>query len=435
MPMVEIFCRAFRKNNKMIALYQITNFKIFDLFLSGQHLLRSLRKPIAMIRRKLTRIFTTILLSSIVFSAYSQSLPNGQEAKYNPVLTAVPFLTISPDARHSAMGDAGVATSPDANAQHWNPSKYLFVQDQFGVSLSYTPWLRDLVDGINMAYLAGYYRIDNNQVIGSSFRYFAMGDIKLVDQSGTFQNMVSPNEFAFDVSYSRRLSENWSGGVAFRYIRSDLFSGLTAEANEAMSSFAADISFFRTKSWMSENNKNRSLAYGINISNIGGKMDDELFLPTNLRLGTSFATDLSTNHMLSFSLDLNKLLVPTPSQSIETDSEGGIIILPNDNSNQSAIGGIFSSFGDAPGGFKEEMQEINIGLGAEYTYHQQFSLRMGYFYENEFKGNRNFVTTGVGMKLKSFAIDLSYIIPTINNSPMANTFRFSLLMNIDTFSR
>lgn len=155
MPMVEIFCRAFRKNNKMIALYQITNFKIFDLFLSGQHLLRSLRKPIAMIRRKLTRIFTTILLSSIVFSAYSQSLPNGQEAKYNPVLTAVPFLTISPDARHSAMGDAGVATSPDANAQHWNPSKYLFVQDQFGVSLSYTPWLRDLVDGINMAYLAG----------------------------------------------------------------------------------------------------------------------------------------------------------------------------------------------------------------------------------------------------------------------------------------
>jgi len=370
---------------------------------------------------------------SIVLFLFSFSLiaegqaPTGQEVKYNPISTAVPFLTISPDSRHGAMGDVGAATSPDANSQYLNPSKYAFTEGKFGFSLSYTPWLRQLVNDINLAYMAGYYRLNSNEVIASSLRFFSMGDITLTGQDQMATGTVSPSEFAFDVSYSRKLSDNFSGGVAMRYIRSDLSGGIGAETYSAGNAFGTDVSFYYFNKW-GGTGTSKSIAAGINLSNIGSKISydqgaNKEFIPANMRLGTTFTNEFDDFNLISISLDFNKLLVPTPTGEVDNTS------------NKSVVSSIFGSFSDAPGGFKEEMQEFTISTGAEYWYNKQFALRTGYFYEPQNKGNRKFFTAGVGVKMNIAAIDFSYVIPVHRNSPLANTIRFTVLFDVDSFGK
>ena len=380
-------------------------------------------------------LLTYSLLSGLMTAG--QSLPTGQEVRYNPISTAVPFLLITPDSRHGAMGDAGAATSPDANSQYLNPSKYAFSESKYAFSLSYTPWLREIVNDVNLAYLAGYYRIDNQQVIGSSLRYFSMGEITLTGQDQAVIGTVSPNEFAIDFSYSRKLSNNLSGGVALRLIHSNLSGGIGAENYTAGNAFATDVSFYYTTPLGGEGTT-KSFAAGINFSNIGSKISydqgaNKEFLPANMRLGATFTNALDDYNSFSVSMDLNKLLVPTPSTNTSYASDGSIVVLPDNTSNKSVISSIFGSFTDAPGGFKEEMQEIMVSLGAEYWYRKQFAVRMGYFNESQNKGNRKFFTAGVGVKMNVAAIDLSYVIPVQRNNPLSNTIRFTLLFNVDSF--
>lgn len=367
-----------------------------------------------------------ILLSLLCLTATAQ--------EYNPISTAVPFLTITPDSRHSAMGDVGAATAPDANSQFMNPSKFAFAQDKWGFSLSYTPWLRQLVSDVNLAYLSGFYQLDPLQAIGTSLRYFSMGQIALTGVDQTNMGSVSPSEFAFDVSYSRRLSDKFSGGVALRYIRSDLSGGFGgtqagAETYSAGNAFATDVSFYYNNRLGGEGSNN-SIGVGINMSNIGSKISynqgsTKEFLPANMKLGTTFTTMLNDSSSFSFSVDVNKLMVPTPKKNADGTYDNG--------SNKSPISGIFSSFNDAPKGMSEELQEVTISLGAEYWYRKQFAIRAGYFNEAQNKGNRKYATVGVGVKLLIAGIDVSYVVPFQHNNPLANTVRFSLLFNIDSF--
>ena len=383
-----------------------------------------------------------IILFSLSLVVVGQSLPTGQEVRYNPISTAVPFLTITPDSRHGAMGDVGAATSPDANSQYLNPSKYAFTEGKYGFSLSYTPWLRELVNDINLAYLSGYYRIDDMQVIASSLRYFSMGDITLTSEAQPNIATVNPSEFAFDFSYSRKLSDKFSGGVAIRYIRSDLSGGIstgTGVEYTAGNAYGTDVSFYYINQW-GGTGASKSFAAGINFSNIGSKISydqgtNKEFLPANMRLGTTFTNQFDEFNMLSISLDVNKLLVPTPATKVSYTGSGDIVITPDNNSNKSVISSIFGSFSDAPGGFKEELQEFTISTGMEYWYNKQFALRAGYFNEAQNKGNRKFFTAGVGVKMNIASIDFSYVIPVQRNNPLANTIRFTLLFDVDSFTK
>lgn len=385
------------------------------------------------------RILILLMGFLCLFSGRSQTLPTGQEARYNPVSTAVPFLLISPDSRHGAMGDAGVATAPDVNSQHWNAAQYAFVDKPYGFSLTYTPWLRELDNDINLAYLSGFCRLDGEQSLGASLRYFKMGGVMLTDGIGTNLAEVSPNEFAFDVSYSRKLSERWSGGVTLRYIRSDLSDGMGSESYVPGNAMATDISFYYRNRWGGENQQ-QTFSAGINLSNIGSKIsyDDGItkeFLPANLKLGVGYGKVINALHSLNFAFDMNKLMVPSPTSRIITDGEDGIIVLPGNQSNETVIGALFSSFGDAAGGFSEELKEFSTSLGAEYWYNQQFAIRTGFFNESAKKGNRKFFTTGLGVKMKLCTIDFSYLIALKQNSPLANTVRFTLTMDSDSFKR
>jgi Type IX secretion system protein PorV len=386
----------------------------------------------------------TLLLLVLVIDSNAQSLTTGQEVRYNPISTAVPFLTITPDSRSGAMGDAGAATSVDVNAQHSNPSKYAFATDQWGLGVSYTPWLRQLTGDVNLAYLSGFYRLDSKQSIGASLRYFNMGRIGMTDQAGVSTGAAYPSEFALDGSYSLKLSDNFSGGVALRYIRSDLSGGfggslIGQENRSAGNAVATDVSFYYHNRLGAEGSPN-SIAAGVNLSNIGSKISynqgsTKEFLPANMRIGTTFTTQLNDSNSLALSLDLNKLLVPTPANIIMTAADGSKIIMPNNNSSKSVISSIFSSFGDAPGGLSEELKEFTLSLGAEYLYQKQFALRTGYFNESKMKGNRKYFTFGVGLKLQLASIDVSYVVPVDHNNPLANTVRFSLLFNTDSFTR
>jgi hypothetical protein len=387
---------------------------------------------------KLILLAVIPLITCIMGNA--QSLATGQEVRFNPIYTATPFLTITPDSRHGAMGDAGAATSADANSQYWNSSKYPFINDQYGISLSYTPWLRQLTGDINLAYLAGYFKLDGLQTIGSSLRYFSMGDIRQTDLNGTYTSTANPNEFALDLSYSRKLSEVFSGGVAIRYIRSDLSNGsagtLTgAGTYSAGNAFATDVSFYYQNKLGGDESRN-SIAAGVNFSNIGSKISynqgsTKEFLPANMKLGTTFITQMTDSSSLSFSLDLNKLLVPTPSNIVTTKSDGSVILTPDNNSGKSVISSIFGSFTDAPGGYKEELQEVTVSLGAEYWYRKIFAIRGGYFNESQNKGNRKYFSAGVGVKIKTCNIDLSYLVPVQQNNPLANTIRVTVLFNLN----
>ncbi len=355
----------------------------------------------------------------------------------NAIPTAVPFLTITPDSRAGGMGDVGVATTPDINSQHWNAAKYAFKEGTWGVGISYSPWLRHLVNDINLAYLVGYYRFDKLQTVSMSLRYFSLGNIEFTDEWATPIRTFNPNEFALDAGYARAFSEKVSAGLVFRFIYSNLTGGTGTGSTDTRPgmSFAADVNmYYHTDITLSD--KDGEAAFGLNISNIGTKMsytaDQEAsFLPTNLRLGGSLGIDLDKYNRINFALDLNKLLVPTP--PVYNDSTGDIIA--GMDPNVSVPVGMLHSFYDAPGGFREEFHEITWSAGAEYWYNQLLALRGGFFYEHATKGNRKYFSMGLGLRLNVFAVDFSYLIPIYQNNPLAGTLRFTLLFDFDKFNK
>lgn len=353
--------------------------------------------------------------------------------KYNPVTTATPFLTISADSRSSAMGDVGVSTSPDINSQAWNPAKYAFIEDDFGVSFSYTPWLRELVNDIGLSYISGFKRLDDQQAVSASMRYFSLGAIQWTDNLGTELGEISPNEFALDASYSRLFSDNWSGAVTFRYIHSDLTGGARVDVSGSSqeygpgNSFATDISVYHRGS-LKKTTTPVDYAVGLNISNIGAKISytdgaDKEFLPTTFRLGTSWTFEVDDYNTVTATAEMSKLLVPT---SDPVNDPGDTV-----RNATGVVKALFSSWNDAPRGFEEELEEIMLSVGVEYLYAQRFAIRGGYFHENQYKGNRQFFSVGAGFEMNVFALDVSYLVPMDAASPLANTLRFSLSFGVD----
>lgn len=337
------------------------------------------------------------------------------------ISTGVPFLLISPDARSGAMGDVGSAITADANSIHWNPAKLAFIENKNGISLSYSPWLQHLVPDINLAYLSGYHQLDDRNTIGASLRYFSLGQIQLVDINKVDQGTYSPNEFALDGTLARKFGDNFSLGTALRFIYSNLANGQFSSGQQTKpgTALAADVSgYFRKETILL--GSDARFALGLNISNIGNKINytdggKKIFLPTNLKLGTA-TTFLNGLNEFTVALDINKLLVPTP------DTDGNV-------PDKSVPAGIFGSFADAPGGFSEELKEINYALGMEYWYNKQFALRGGYFYESPDKGDRQYLTLGAGLRYNVFNLDFAYLLASQQKSPLANTLRFSLVFN------
>lgn len=387
--------------------------------------------------RKTRKVVMALIMSILAVGIMPGHAQDNNNAELNTITTGVPFLMISPDARGGAMGDAGVATEPDANSMFWNPAKFAFVEDDMGLTIGYSPWLRDLVDDIGLSNIAYYARLDDIQVIAFSLRYFSLGSIEFTDNTGGSLGEYQPNEFAIDGTYSRKLSDNLSLAVAGRFIYSNLTLGQNAGAAETRpgTSVAADIAMYYENE-VDMGSTDGVFSFGANISNIGAKISyttdvQEDFIPTNLRLGPALKMELDSYNEVTFALDVNKLLVPTP-PIMDPDNQGEIQSgMDND---VSVITGLFQSFYDAPGGFNEELREINFALGAEYWYDQTFALRAGYFYEDETKGNRNYVTMGAGLKYNVFALDFSYLIPTGVQSPLDNTLRFSLYFDFEAFT-
>ena len=385
-----------------------------------------------------------LLFLGMAVAAASPAVAQNIKNEFNPIQTGVTSLSIAPDARGASMGDLGAATDPDANSQFWNPSKYAFAYSNAAVSLSYTPWLRKLVNDIFLANVAGYWKIgsQDNQAVSASLRYFSLGEVTSSGMSGEFAETLNPYEMSFDLGYSRKLSEKFSMGVVLRYIYSDLgFSDSYAgDQSTGASAFSADISGYFTTYPMIGRNECQ-FSWGWDISNIGTKVaynngENPAFLPTNLRLGFSFMFPLADYHTLALNLDLNKLLVPArPRQSdydIQTpEGQAEYADALAKWEDMSPFTGIFKSFTDAPGGFKEEMREITWSFGAEYSYNQQFFLRAGYFYENEFKGNRQYFSMGAGFSLNVVRLDASYMIATAQSSPLDQTLRFTLTFDFD----
>lgn len=379
-----------------------------------------------------------LLLAAITATAQDKN-------DFNPIQTGVNSLSIAPDARGASLGDLGAATEPDANSQFWNPSKYAFAYSRAAVSLSYTPWLRSLVNDIFLANLSGYLKIgrDDNQAVSATLRYFSLGEVTTGSVVTSSAQTVNPYEMSFDVGYSRKLSDRYSMGVVLRYIYSDLGFGSASAAGDlstGASAFSADISGYYTTYPLIGRNECQ-FSWGFDISNIGTKVsynhgDDPAFLPTNLRLGAAFTYPLADYHNLTLALDANKLLVPTRPREADYDAdtpEGQRAYLEalEKWENMSSISGIFKSFSDAPGGFSEELKEITWSLGAEYSYNQQFFLRAGYFYETPMKGNRQYFGIGAGFAMNILRIDASYMLATARTSPLDQTLRFTLTFDMD----
>jgi hypothetical protein len=353
--------------------------------------------------------------------------------EYNPIPVALPSLQIAPDARSGGMGDTGAATTPDVYSQHWNAAKYPFAAGRAGVAFAYTPWLSKLVDDIHLLYASGYRKIGGQSAFSASLRYFSLGEIEMGSLDGEFWHVVSPHEFALDAAYSRKLTATFSGAVTLRYIRADYSSG-DDEATPG-NAIAADIAGYN-ESYFYMGRSEALLGLGFAISNIGTKIsydggNTSMFLPTNLRLGASLGCPLDARNSLSVSFDVNKLLVPTPQlpSGDETDEEMQQRI---DNYQRiSSIEGIFRSLSDAPGGLKEEMQEIMWSLGAEYTYDNRFSVRAGYYREGEYKGNRRYFTFGAGFKSAAVQIDAAYLVSAAQSNPLDQTLRLSLGFDLE----
>ena len=347
----------------------------------------------------------------------------------NAITTSVPFLAITPDARHAALGDAGVATSADANSSYWNAGKLAFIDKKYGGALSYTPWLGKIVNDMSISYLTGFYKITREQTVSASIKYFDLGDISFKDANNGSLGDFSPREFAFDATYSRLLTENFSVGITGRYIYSNLtgaFAGIDAKPGNSV---AVDIGAYYTTTFKTA--KAPTLSLGASISNIGAKLsytdnENKDFLPTTLRLGGAYKTQLDPYNSITFILDFSKLMVPTPPIR---DTDGAVIYGKDDN--RSLLSGMFGSFSDAPDGFKEEIHEIMTSAGIEYWYNDTFAARLGYFNEAKTKGNRKYMTLGLGFRKKSFGIDVAYLVPVNKReSPLAETLRFTLLFQI-----
>lgn len=383
-------------------------------------------------RFMINKIFKiSILFLLVCISAKAQNTPQSDGKLSNTIQTAAPFLLIAPDARSGAMGDAGVAISPDANSLHWNPAKMAFMEDPTGFSVSYTPWLRNLVPDIDLGYLSVYHRLDERNTIGGSLRYFSYGEIQLTGPDQSDIGIYSPNEFAVDGTFARKFGETFSLGTALRYVRSSLSNGqFNGEEIRPASAMAADISaYYRNGTVLL--GKDAEVALGVNISNIGTKVSysdaaEKSFLPTNLKIGGATTFNLDDLNTFAVALDFNKLLVPTT----PIRDENGIITSGKDP-DRSVPAGIFGSFSDAPGGFSEELREISYSLGTEYWYNRQFAIRAGYFYENPTKGDRQYLTLGAGLKYNVFNLDFAYLVANQQKSPLAQTLRFSLIFNFE----
>lgn len=357
-------------------------------------------------------------------------------AQTGTMVTAVPSLSIAPDARGGGMGDVGAATLPDFYSQYWNPAKHAFLTSKAGMTVSYTPWLRKIVQDIALVYASGFYKFGNedNQAVSASIRYFSIGDIPERDLEGQLMSTVSPYEMAFDIGYSRKLTETFAGGVTLRYIRTD-YSTSSDENTSAGNAFAADIAGYN-ESYVNIGSVESILGLGFNITNVGTKisMDDGLndyFLPANLRLGASLTYPLDDYNTLAFNVDLNKLLVPSRPRQEDGEDDDVYAKRVDDVRKSSAISGIFKSFSDSPDGFKGELEEITWSAGMEYAYNDQFMLRGGYYNESQRQGNRKYFSFGAGFKMSSFQLDAAYLISTADSNPLDQTLRFSLGFNME----
>lgn len=382
-----------------------------------------------------TLFIATALLIPFIGSAQLQNPGGltGQEDQTRVINTAMPFLTISPEARAGAMGEAGVATSPDANAMYWNAAKLAFIDNDYGASISYNPWLAQIVNDMSLSFLSGYYKLSKEQTIGVSFRYFDLGSITFLDNPQDPGTQFNPKEFSISGAYARQLTSHLSVSLTARYARSNLIGDYQSSSGDnprAASAVAADVGVYFQKDIMLAS-KNANLALAGQIANIGNKVtyssqDNEQFIPINLRLGSALTTYMDPFNSITLALDFNKLLVPSPPVY---DQNGNIV--KGKDPNRSIISGIFGSFNDAPDGFSEEMKEITTSVGAEYWYNKIFALRAGYFYESKSKGGRQYFTTGVGFRYQVFAVDFSYLVTRKQNNPLAETLRFTLGFNFN----
>lgn len=392
--------------------------------------------------RKIIVIVLIGLISSRTSAQISAQAISGKTL--NPITTAVPFLLISPDSKQGALGDAGAATDADVNSTHWNQSKLAFADKKFGVALTATPWLRNLVPDIYLYYLSGYSKINKNQAVSASLRYFTLGNIQLTDAQGNSTGDFKPNEFAIDIGFAQKLSKNFSLGVATRFINSSIsrvyFNG---QQGNAASTVAVDLTMFYKSEQFKLGDKKAYATGGLAFTNLGAKIKystEKNFIPMNMRLGGGLKVNLDDYNTFGAYVDFNKLLVPTPPiYEYAKDSLGNTTtqiaidpvtgakkIAQGKNPNVPVAQGVFQSFNDAPGGFKEELTEINIGGGVEYEYNKTFAVRAGYFHEPKTKGSRQFFTLGIGLKYSIGSLDISYLIPRTINNPLQNTFRFSL---------
>lgn len=381
-----------------------------------------------MVNCKRMRLYILALLTLLALPAAAQ-----KEDFFNPVNTSVTSQTIAPDARSAGMGDVGVATDPDVVSQYWNPAKYPFTISRAGVALNYTPWLRELVNDMDLAYLAGYYRIGDYSAVSASLRYFSLGEVFLGTSDDAMT--INPYEMSLDVAYSLMLSETFSIGAAVRWIYSDLTYDYTSDTAPG-SAFAADLACYY-QNYINLGQRECQLGLGLNISNIGSKIsfggdNNSEFIPTNMRLGASLMIPIDEYNRFTIAADANKLLVPTyPKQEDGESTEDYQERVQKNYYDVSSISGIFKSFGDAPGGFKEELQEVQWSVGGEYVYHDKFALRAGYHHESANKGNRKYFTVGAGFKMSVFSLDAGYVIATAKSNPLDQTLRFSLSFDMD----
>jgi len=427
----------------------------------------ALKKEMMFNLRSFGSIFLVLLVASS--AGFAQNANNqGERAnqiQLNTITTAVPFLMISPDARAGAMGDVGAATDADGSSIHWNPAKMAFIDNKMGFTLSYTPWLRALVPDINLAYISGYGQIGKKgqQTLSGSLRFFSLGSIQFTDNNGSSIGNFNPSEFSLDVSYARKLSREFSGGISLRYIFSNLTGGINVGGADtrAAQTAAADISFYYKTDKVEIAGKKTTISAGINISNIGGKVaytqtNEEDFIPINFRFGVGFKYFADDRNSIGVYFDINKLMVPTPptygrNQYVNDelppgDSTGQLNNLSNldptfnqiiggRDPNRSVPNGMFTSFADAPGGSAEELREINLAFGLEYWYNKLFAIRAGYFHEHYSKGNRQFFTVGAGIRYNVFGLDFAYLIPTTQRNPLENTLRFTLTFDFAAFKK
>lgn len=390
----------------------------------------------------------SIVFALAGFSSFAQNsvIISGQDPNRRVITTAVPFLNFAPDSRHSAMGDVGVATSPDANSAHWNAGKLAFIKDDLGFSLSYSPWLGKLVNDMSLNYLSGFRKIDENSAFGFDVRYFNMGDIELTDGRGNPIGEFNPRDIAIGGTYSRKLSQNFGIGISARFIHSNLSGSISsvggAEARPG-TGVGADIGLYYQKPTFI-GSKEGTWSWGVTMTNLGPKItynsaEDLDYIPTNLRIGTAYKINFNELNSLTFILDMNKLMVPTPpiyrtnqDGTLATDENGNLIIEAGQDPNRALISGMFGSFSDAPGGFQEELSEFTVSFGMEYLYTDKFALRTGYFYEDQTKGGRRYFTMGLGFNMKRLGLDFSYLVPQVQNHPLAETLRFSLRYSISS---